>query len=178
MKHFVKFFSGINVGKAYKELLDNEVLWNADNFRTTFEGSPFKECDDIVLRFQEAFPPIDGDHECVNRAEMFLLPECQKLIRWLMAEVGCTRLGRVLISRMEPGKEILPHEDSPQHAAYYDRYHIVLNGKPGSTFYCMEESTDMLTGEVWWFNNALMHSVKNTSEEERIHIIVDMKGFE
>lgn len=157
------------------ELVVQEGLWNITPLRTDFEGSPFKECDDIILRFQEQLPPVVGDHECSNTVYMFMLPAIREMVFDLMHRVNGTRLGRVLVSRLAPHGTIYPHEDEYNHAMYYDRYHIVLQGKPGSTFKCGDEQVDMLTGEIWWFENALLHSVHNESDDDRIHVVVDIR---
>ena len=60
---------------------------------------------------------------------------------------------------------------------YYERYHIVLSGHPGSIFRAGDEQVTMLTGEVWWFDNTKEHEVINNSADDRIHLIVDIKVF-
>lgn len=175
MRNFQLINPKIDIKLAYLEAMRQEDMWNTLPFRQQFEGSPFKECDDIILRFQEMLPPLVGDHESVNMPAIFLMPENRKIIFDLMAYVKGERLGRCMISRMAPGAKILPHVDEPTHADYYDRFHVVLNGEEGSTFRCGEEEVGMKTGEIWWFDNSVEHEVINNSKDDRIHLIVDIR---
>ena len=34
---------------------------------------------------------------------------------------------------------------------------------------------NMLTGEIWWFNNQAEHEIINNSADDRIHLIVDIR---
>jgi hypothetical protein len=93
----------------------------------------------------------------------------------LMAYTAGERLGRVMINKIEPGGRIFRHADTPVHADYYSRFHIVLESHPGVEFHCGDEAVYMPTGSVWWFNNALEHEVINASPGDRIHMIVDIR---
>lgn len=93
----------------------------------------------------------------------------------LMARVGGEPLGRVMVNKIKPGGCIFPHADTPAHAAYYTRFHILLDSSPGVLFRCDDEQTYMAPGECWWFNNALEHEVINNSATDRIHMIVDIR---
>jgi hypothetical protein len=65
-------------------------------------------------------------HECVDQDIYGRLPEARVLVMNLMHYVGGTRLGRVMINRMQPGGRIFQHADTPIHANYWQRHHIVL----------------------------------------------------
>jgi Aspartyl/Asparaginyl beta-hydroxylase len=93
----------------------------------------------------------------------------------LMGKVEGERLGRVMINRLRPGGRVYPHADTPAHADYWDRYHVVLQSGPGCLFRCGDETVQMATGECWWFQNALEHEVTNNSADDRIHLIIDVR---
>ena len=86
------------------------------------------------------------------------------------------RLGRVIITRLPPGKTITPHVDSGSHAEYYDRYHVTLQNNPGSIFRCGNEHVFMATGDIWWLDNSIEHEVINNSVDDRITMIVDIRS--
>jgi hypothetical protein len=92
-----------------------------------------------------------------------------------MAYVHGERLGRVMINKIAPGGVIYPHADTPEHAEYYSRFHIVLQSQPGVVFRAGDEQVYMATGEVWWFDNKQEHEVINNSADDRIHMIVDIR---
>lgn len=158
------------------------ALWNKHPVRTTMPGSPHREVSDIILRFQDYRPylannDIHGfleEQECVCFPAWEELEKARRLAFTLMANVDGLRLGRVLITKLPPGGIITRHVDDDSHIDYYDRFHIVLQGEHGSTFHCGEDKVDMLTGEVWQFNNAEEHSVHNASAVDRIHLLVDI----
>lgn len=173
--------TGIDVVPLLLAMNRQPELWNQHELRREYPGTPHAECDDIWLRFQDLSVYTDGQaiadaHESICYPAWWALPQARQLIFWLMARVEGERLGRCLITRLAPGERILPHEDGGAHAAYYDRYHMVLQGFAGSVFRCGEESVQMRTGEVWWFQNAIEHEAINNSADDRIHLIVDIRS--
>lgn len=141
------------------------------------------ECDDIWLRFNDiaeyeatgnAALVIDG-HESINYPAFAQLPAARPFVFGLMMLVQGERLGRVLITRLAPGKRILPHIDGGDHAAYYKRYQLMLQSEPGVLFRAGGEMVSMRTGECWWFDNSAEHEVINNSADDRIALIIDIK---
>lgn len=184
MRYFQKLADDIFTVPVMAALARNAHLWNQNTLRTQHEGTPHTMVDDIWLRFNE-HNGVDGDvnklidivhgHESVNYPAMWLLPQVRPLIFGLMNLVEGERLGRCLITRLPPGANIAPHVDSGEHAAYYDRFHIVLQSNPGVMFRTGDERVNMLTGEMWWFDNSVEHEVINDSNEDRIHLVVDIR---
>ncbi len=148
-------------------------LWNADNCRREFEHTPHLATDDILLRFGSK----DGNAlEAVDAPVMQKLPDVKSEVLNVMRLVNGSRLGRVIITRLEPGKKILPHSDVlGDYASYYTRFHLVLQGLPGSLFSCGDETVNMLTGELWWFDAKAEHSVANNSKDDRVHMLIDVR---
>lgn len=183
MRLFHKLAEGVTVLPLLHQIQARPDLWNQETLRTTHPQSPHTQVDDILLRFndlekwkatQDAAAVLD-EHESIAYPAWKALPQAQAIVFGLMADVRAVRLGRVMITRLAPGGEIAPHEDGGSHAAYFDRYHVVLQGLPGSLFRCGGETVSMRTGEVWWFDNATTHSVVNNSSDDRIHMIVDLR---
>lgn len=190
MRFFQKIAEGVNVVPAKIELQTNHDLWNQHTLRTLTPGSPHCEVDDIWLRMndltkcrQADTDPVHVDHrESINYPAAARLVAVRSLVMNLMTLVSGERLGRVIISRMAPGAQIGKHEDiGPDltkwydNEPYYSRFHIVIQAGPGSLFNCVDEQVNMRTGEVWWFRNDLEHSVINNSDDDRIHVVCDIK---
>jgi GNAT superfamily N-acetyltransferase len=184
LKNFIKLAEGINFSEALNQI--NDTMWHSDTYLRDYPQGPFGETDSIICRF----PPISvketekelrkhittfDQHECEWKSIIKDLPAVENLVFFLMSQVRGTRLGRVIINRVKAGGEIYPHEDTPAHARYWSRFHIVLKAKSGVDFTCGDEQIQMLTGEIWYFRNDLMHSVVNNSDEDRIHLVVDIK---
>jgi len=93
-----------------------------------------------------------------------------------MAMVRGERLGGVLITRLPPGGKIYPHADAGWHAAYYDKYFVPVQNKAGATFGFIDGDINPSIGDVWKFNNSVPHWVNNDSDEDRIAMIICIKG--
>jgi hypothetical protein len=173
------------IAKVDPVLLVNQImrqpdLWKADTYLRDYPQGPFGDTDTIFLRF----PPASvtelergekDQHECIWMDGWLHLSAARSIVFGLMSKVEGERLGRVMINRLRPGGRIYPHADTPVHADYWDRYHVVLQAGPGCNFRCGEETVQMATGECWWFQNAIEHEVVNNSADDRIHLIIDIR---
>jgi hypothetical protein len=160
-------------------------LWNAHRFRTTYTGTPHTEIDDILLRFSAPEKTADPDDvrdvledlEPVFYPAWRELPQVRPIVFDLMRRMEAVSLGRVIITRLRPGGRIALHADTDGNYVARDdgmRFHVVLQGLPGSLYHCGPETTQMLSGSVWWFNHKEVHSVDQNSADDRIHLLVDM----
>jgi len=190
LRNFLRVANGLNVTPLLLAIQRRPELWREDTYLRDYPQGPFAQVDTIMLRFpvkrvleQEdevervargEHPTID-QHESIDYPPYKLLPEARPLVMDLMAFVHGERLGRVMVNRIVPGGKVYPHADTPAHAEYYSRFHIVLQSAPGVDFRCGDEHVYMPTGECWWFNNALEHEVRNNSATDRIHMIVDIR---
>lgn len=194
MKNFHRLATGINVGPLVAALYRNPDWWHEDTYLRTFPQGPFGECDSIILRFpprpvpkteeeKEEYLRTTDQHECVDQPIYGRLPEARQLVMNLFAYVGGTRLGRVMINRVQPGGRIFKHADTLAHANYWHRHHICLQSAPGVVFSAGDEQVYMAPGEAYWFNNGKgkegddrpAHEVINNSPVERIHMVIDIK---
>lgn len=188
MKNFQILGQGVDVAPLLNAVLRND-LWNKNLLRTTHPESPHKQVDDIWLRFNEiptvtgnpildsrtALHSVTDDKESINYPAWWALPEAQNIALNLMRQMRGERLGRVLITRLAPGKTIAPHVDGGAPAEYYDRFHVSLQGLPGQLFRCGDETVQMRTGEVWWFQNSIEHEIVNNSSDDRVTLILDIR---
>lgn len=128
---------------------------------------------------------ITDEHECIDFPAFAKLPQARQIIFDLMRLVEGERLGRVLITRLGPGKQIPPHVDGgdrsgvsggTQITSYYSRYHVGLQVLPGVQFRAGNEYAPMISGDVWWFDNSQEHEVFNASADDRLTMIVDIRA--
>jgi hypothetical protein len=189
MKNFLQIASNVPVIPlmlAIKRLDKSNGIWKEDTYLRDYPQGPFGHTESIILRFpprtvyeteeelKKAQVTID-QHENVDQPVFKSLPEARPLVFNLMAAVQGERLGRVMINKLNPGGVIYPHTDTPEHAEYWDRFHIVLQSSPGTNFRAGDEWVHMATGDIWWFNNRIEHEVINNSATERIHMVVDIR---
>jgi hypothetical protein len=188
MKNFQLIGRGLDMVPLHHALIRQPGLWNRHAFRRTYENTPHSEVDDIWLRYSDenrtADPrdtaAVQNDHSAVWYPEAAKLPEAKKLVMDLMHYLGAYALERLVISRLAPAKRILPHADAVGdyvHLRDIARYHIVVQGLPGSMFHCGDETVNMQTGEIWWFSAHETHSVENNSADDRVHLMADLRQW-
>lgn len=185
MKNFQRIATGINGMPLLLAIRRRPELWREDTYLRDYPQGPFAAMESIMLRFpvkrvadtEEALrEALSFDqHENIDYPAYAQLHEARPIIRDLIHAVQGERLGRVMVNKIAPGGRIYPHADTPAHAEYYSRFHVVLDSSPGVVFRCDDERVYMATGDVWWFNNKLEHEVINNSANDRIHMIVDVR---
>lgn len=189
MKNFYRIAQGVDVMPlmlAIHRLEKMSDAWREGTYLRDYPQGPFGEIESIILRFpaktvhetEEALKnhvASFDQHENIDQPVFKALPEARPLIFGLMASVQGERLGRVIINKIPPGSRIFPHADTPVHAQYWDRFHVVLSSSPGVVFRAGDEKVYMATSEVWWFDNTKEHEVINNSADDSIHMLVDIR---
>lgn len=180
MSHFLRLAAGIDTMPVLLELNRAPWLWDQNPTRRLYPNTPHADMRDIWVRFRPA-PDIAGpqSHREEYRCEFWPawdeLPSLRPLVFGLMAWVSAVELGSILITKLPPGGVIRPHSDAGCWAPefYNCKLHITLSGQ--SLSWCEEENVFMSSGEVWTFDNLLMHSVENQGDTDRIVCIVSMR---
>ena len=180
MAQFLRLASGVSVIPLALELHRAGHLWDDYAIRRTYPGTPHGQMTDIFVRFRprdEITGPESHNGEYRNAfwPAWRELPSLRPIVFNLMAAVQAVELGSILITRLPPGGEILPHSDHVGWAPefYNTKCHLTVAGRSLSR--CGGEEVVMQTGEVWTFNNLVEHSVKNTGDVERIVVIISMR---
>ena len=179
MRNFLKLAEGVNPLPLMQQIQRQPDLWNENTLRTSHPGTAHSEVSDIWVWFNQISKTdplkVVNDKAVVPYRAWHMLPAIRPLIFALMNQVDGVRLGRVIITRLPPGKEITPHTDGGAPATYFQRYQIALQSLPGCIFKIEDEEVNFLTGEVWHIDNLKVHSVINNSADDRIVIIVDIR---
>jgi hypothetical protein len=182
MRNFHRLAQGMDFGPLVNAITRNPQLWDQNTLRTTHPATPHHQVSDIWVRFNslDEFEKTGNPEYIIDQHESIWFPAAsllpvRPLLFDLMRTVEGERLGRVIITRLAPGCAITPHVDSGDHAAYYTRYQLALYSLPGNIFRCGNETVQMKTGEVWYFNNGLEHEVVNNSADDRLALIVDVR---
>lgn len=185
MRNFLKIGDNMQIQSlllALHRFDKSHNIWKEDTYLRDYPQGPFGDTESVILRFPprsvvETQQDLDGidQHENIDQPVFKLIPEARSLVFNLMAAVQGERLGRVMINKLKPGGKIYPHADTPVHAEYWDRFHIVISSLPGNIFRCGDETISMRAGECWWFNNKLEHEVINNSSDDRISMVVDIR---
>lgn len=183
MRYFQQLAAGVNVTPLMNALQRQPELWDANPIRTQHPGTAHAQVSDILLRFNDLEEylrtgdptTITDDKEAIAYPAWDKLPQARSIIFDLMRTVEATRLGRVIITRLPPGRVITPHEDQGAPAEYYHRYQIALQSLPGALFHIGDETVNFRSGDVWHIDNRTIHSVQNHSADDRIVLICDLR---
>ena len=181
MSSFERIAQDIGISPILSEIEDNRHLFGEFSARTDAYGSPHGEIKDIWVRYGDISAMVEsGDYSGIadEHESIWLqdLPEAKKICYKVMSMVGGDRLGGVLITTLPMGGKISPHVDGGWHAAYYDKYYVPIKNKPGSVFGFADGVIDPDVGDVWKFDNSILHWVNNDSDSERIAMIICIKG--
>lgn len=173
--NFHQIESDLEVSGLVAAIRRKPALFKEITDRQAYQGSAHQNTESIFLRWchgktvQDAFSEIPA----FDWPAMAALPEAHDLINITLRRVGAKELGRVLIVSLKPESSIEPHADEGAYADHYERFHIPLESYPGVIFKCGDEAVQMRTGELWWFNHKIQHSVENHTKVARTHLIID-----
>jgi len=179
MRNFLKLADNVNVLPIMIDLQRNNDLWDKNTLRTKHPGTAHSEVSDIWVWFNQipkTKNEVINDKEVIAYPAWYKIPSIRPLILALMNQVQAIRLGRVIITRLPPGKEVTPHVDGGAPAEYYQRYQIALQCMPGNKFIIAGEEVSFKTGEIWQIDNRKIHSVVNNSADDRIVMIADLRS--
>lgn len=85
-------------------------------------------------------------------------------------------LARSRFMKLDAKAEVATHVDFNYHWYSRVRIHIPVITNPQVTFYCANESVHMEAGQCWIFNSWRRHRVTNDSDEDRVHLVIDLSG--
>lgn len=174
----------LNTEPLKEALYRHFYLFDEFTFRKDNPESPHKEMQDIIFRYNDRKnyhndrSKFNEEHDAVWYKSADIIPEVKDVVFDLMCKVRGERLGMVLCTKLGPSKNIEPHTDGGWHAEYYKKYYVAIKNQPGATFYFTDGEITPNEGEVYEFKNSLPHWVKNKSNDDRIALIVCIKGDE
>lgn len=181
MRNFC-YIGNMDVSKVLSGLEAHPDLWNENpdrliGFNTVAEA----EFDDIWVHMPISASKMSRDEVMANLAVLahatkwhraFYELELKTILYSLLSYVDGEAFGRIFISRLKPGKSIFPHADIDLEA--FARFHVCLQNAPGAIFKCGDDVAEPKAGDVFWFDNNLVHSVENNSDIDRLTMVVDI----
>ena len=177
--HFGRLQEKLDVTPFLQEIDAAPQNWTINSRRKNIEVQ--KNTDSIPLRAAQYTPVAAAStDELVNdiqeSAATRLAPQYPRLMSFLAAfsnTVGKGKLSRAMIVRLSPKMQVGRHWDAGYYYLCRDRYHLVLRSS-GSKMECGGIGSIWHVGELWWFNNNLLHSALNEGDDWRIHVIFDV----
>ena len=90
-----------------------------------------------------------------------------------------TDVHRARLMNLKPGTNITPHRDYGEQRYSlirgYIRVHIPIRTHPDVYFFVSGKRIPMTAGSAWYTNVCNLHAVRNDSDVERVHLVLDMK---
>lgn len=174
--------AGVDVSGVNAELDAQPQLWGARTYRTAAPTSPHAQANDVWLRYRPLAELTSPDayrepHFAEFYPEWRLIPSLHPIVYNLMGHLRAVHLGGILITRIDAGREIAPHNDRGSwHAEFMNtKLYLVLRDNPWCLNHCEGDTVHMRTGDVWAFDNLREHSVSNQGQTERRTVIVSMR---
>lgn len=166
------------------KLQANPQLWRLNEERQRAPGSAHHETESIYVLgppemtprsvFNDLTPIAYPAMDVIGFEVAALTGLAQAFAASWQDEGKAPKLGRVMIANLHRDGVIDPHEDEGAYADHYDRFHLVLHALPGVRFNVGPYHFEPKRAELWWFNHKITHSVVNVSEDDRLHLIIDM----
>ena len=166
-----KFISNLNVEVLKSKLAGlTDNAWNEFTFRQETYDVHAKTLT-IPLIFSKDFESENVTyHPCFER----FTDEIKVLTAIFEEKLGFGYITRAILVNLKANSTIPEHIDSGSSLDACHRMHIPLITNPQCDFRVGDEIIHMKAGEIWEINNTnKFHSVKNLSDEDRIHLIVD-----
>jgi len=82
--------------------------------------------------------------------------------------------GFVMYIKLKAGEEVAAHQDWGNYFQMVRRIHVPIITNPAVDFMIGGENKYLQEGECWEINNRNTHYVKNNSEFDRIHLLIDI----
>ena len=174
--------AAFDVGAIQQELDAHPDVWNTIKHRTAHPKSPHREVDDVWVRYN----PIEnfrGDLQSFNEKHtpawypvIEKLPAIKAVAEVLFQQLKGEQLGAVLVTRIPAGKQVYPHVDGGWHARTFDKFCVTIRSNRAQAFCFEGEELRCDDGDLFWFDNAFPHWVRNDSTEPRSSLIVCIQG--
>jgi len=117
---------------------------------------------------------LEGDGLAGQQLPTPLLKRCPYL-QQVLASFN-TVFGRTRLMRLAPGSDAKAHMDASYYWHQRVRVHVPIQTHPDIAFHTGDSAVHMAEGDCWIFNTWKMHTVKNNTEQTRIHLVADTVG--
>jgi|SaaInl6LU_22_DNA_1037377.scaffolds.fasta_scaffold36073_2 hypothetical protein len=168
-----------------------KIDWNnlpiRDRRRETSDGNTgqkhvFSTSTTLHLRYHDIKPgmPLTIEAhsaivECKDTFARLLYPKIDNLVEWICDYVKSTRLGRIMIVKLDPMGDIPLHIDPGEYFTSHYRFHVPFITNDKMMFINEDkEKIHMPLGHLCQLNNRKLHGAMNQSEFDRIHMIIDI----
>lgn len=169
-----------DVAPLASQLAAHPEIWDAHPWRTQHPQSPHREVSDCWARYnaiENLGPEFNDAHLPVWYPVCFKIPAVRDLAWKVLDSERASALGGVLVTKIPAGKQVYPHADFGWHAEHYEKIAVQIAGNSRQAFCFKDESVSAEAGQSYWFRNQAPHWVTNSSDEDRITLIVCIRRY-
>jgi hypothetical protein len=171
----IKKYHNFNIDSIKNETNKFTDEWFLDTTRQAMYTA-HKETQMYQLRFFNYYWDTNnpGYYKDINYfKEENSIKELNQIYEWLEKEYN-GKVVRSELVNMFPNSRIRKHRDRTNMLFLCRRIHIPIKTNNETKFIVNEEIENMAEGYVYEINNSKIHSVYNGSNENRIHLIIDL----
>lgn len=176
MKHFKRIRKDIDVRPYLQEIAAVDNAWGQSTGRQQ-KIEVQREALAIPLRGLRASALAGRKRRDVHESRWTTCsaqyPKACRFLEETAAELSGL-LSRAKIVCLPAGQRVYPHIDRGEYYRVRGRYHLVLRSAAGSWLKAGDEEVRMREGELWWFDNNVLHEAHNDGDQDRIHMIFDL----
>jgi len=173
-----RFYSepiNFDISDLIEEIIAYKAEWDIDTSRQNLTDI-HKDSKMFQIKFMSYFWSL-GDKVFVQDVNSLKNENSKKCLYKLFDIFEKHYDGKVVrceVIGLLPGGSVAVHQDDGDFAKYARRIHVPILTNNNVFFTVMDETINMKLGNWYEINNVLDHSVKNESDEKRIHIIIDV----
>lgn len=156
----------------------SEELWNDYSFRQDKHGV-HKHTTTVPIIWKE---PLNSNSIVYNDNNKYwneyesIKEDINNLNTLLNNNVSKGEIESVLLIRLPKNKSIDKHMDRGSYFINHNRFHMPIITHEDVIFEISNEKKHLKTGEIWEINNNKKpHGVSNTSNIDRVHMLIDWK---
>lgn len=155
-------------------LAANEEVWLRDTFRQELYDT-MVDTHSILIIFSSYKDPFDPTVQIFNEKNSDVIEIVKPLIKTLENNFDGNII-RFIIAKLKAHKSIIMHDKDGDVDAfrYSRRLHLPIVTDENVEFIIDDERIHFKEGIIYELNNLIPHGVENNSDNDRIHIIIDL----
>ena len=160
--------------------LSKEDWDTEEDFKANYNKRPksaLNSTQHIILRFsnKQTNPFRYTSYSRWDEFSPILLPILEEVTKSYGYKKGVYT--RVMLAKLPPKSFISPHTDGDKMGSIPHKIHIPLQTNEGAFFFVDGIKYQLKKGEAYEVNNAAMHSVANSGDTDRIHLIFEYLDY-
>ena len=168
-----KYYKKFDVTEIKKEINKLNSEWYLDTSRQDQHGVHKDTLTFFLTDYDVEWMPYSKYNITIKDLNCTLWNLTQPII-YELEQIHNGKVGKVLFPRLKAKNKIYKHWDSTEYLNVVRRHHIPIITNKNVYFYVDDGALNMFEGECWEINNMKSHEVINDSDEDRIHLMIDI----